>query len=177
MIIGGGKGAFSFPGPEPGGKTCQACSALVKNYLDPKSFLLTFSANAKDKIMPSQRIQLLSASILTAALGSTPALAEEQPNMPPRQVLLEKAVELPANKVNTRVIRVTFPKGYKTPLHTHEGPGPRYVLKGRIKIEESGQAHEYGPGEVFWETGQWMTAENIGDGDAEVVIVELANPK
>jgi quercetin dioxygenase-like cupin family protein len=104
------------------------------------------------------------------------ALADE-PKMPPRQVLLEKTVDLSSNKVNTRVVRVTFPQGYKTPLHTHEGPGPRYVLKGRVKIEEGGQTHEYGPGEVFWESGQWMTAENVGEGEAEVVIVELAAPK
>jgi quercetin dioxygenase-like cupin family protein len=51
------------------------------------------------------------------------------------------------------------------------------VLKGRVKIEEGGQTREYGPGEVFWESGQWMTAENVGEGDAEVVIVELAAPK
>lgn len=97
--------------------------------------------------------------------------------MPPRQILLEKTVEVPANKVNARVVRVIFPKGYKTPLHTHEGPGPRYVLRGRVKIEEGGQAREYGPGEVFWESGQWMTAENISEGDAEVLIVELGAPK
>ena len=124
--------------------------------------------------MPSQSILFLGATLLTAA---TWAVLAEEANMPPRKVLLEKAVDLPTNKVNTRVIRVIFPKGYKTPLHTHEGPGPRYVLRGRIKIEENGQAHEYGPGEVFWETGQWMTAENISDGDTEVVIVELVAPQ
>jgi quercetin dioxygenase-like cupin family protein len=97
--------------------------------------------------------------------------------MPPRQVLLEKSLDLPSNKVNTRVIKVNFPKGYKTPLHTHEGPGPRYVLKGKIKVEEGGQTNEYGAGQVFWETGQWMTVENVGEGEAEMVIVELAPPK
>lgn len=117
----------------------------------------------------------VAAAVLAACWGAA-AIAEE-PAPIARQVLLEKAVDVTAGKVNTRVIRVTFPKGYKTPLHTHEGPGPRYVLNGRIKIEESGQAHEYGPGEVFWETGQWMTAENVGEGQAEMVIVELGAPK
>jgi quercetin dioxygenase-like cupin family protein len=125
--------------------------------------------------MPFPRALLLGVSVLTAVMGGA-ALADE-PKMPPRQVLLEKTVDLSSNKVNTRVVRVTFPQGYKTPLHTHEGPGPRYVLKGRVKIEEGGQTHEYGPGEVFWESGQWMTAENVGEGEAEVVIVELAAPK
>ncbi|MGZ8244730.1 cupin domain-containing protein [Methylomagnum sp.] len=120
-------------------------------------------------------LPLLSYSVLTVAL-SAPAFAQEV-NMPPRQTLLEKSVDLPSNKVNTRVIRVTFPKGYKTPLHTHEGPGPRYVLKGKVKVEQEGQSHDYGPGEVFWENGQWMTVENVSDGDSEMVIVELAPPK
>jgi quercetin dioxygenase-like cupin family protein len=126
--------------------------------------------------MQLHRLLLLSLSGLAVASWSAAAPAEEA-NMPPRQVLFEKPLDLASNKVNTRVIRVTFPKGYKTPLHTHEGPGPRYVLKGKVKIEEGGQTHEYGPGEVFWESGQWMTAENVGDGDAEMVIVELAAPK
>jgi quercetin dioxygenase-like cupin family protein len=126
--------------------------------------------------MQIHRHLLSGAAIIAAGLLSTEAAAEEV-NMPPRQVLLEKSLDLATNKVNTRVIRVTFPKGYKTPLHTHEGPGPRYVLKGKVKIEEGGQSHQYGPGEVFWESGQWMTAENVGDGDAEMVIIELAAPK
>lgn len=126
--------------------------------------------------MQLHRLLLLSLSGLAVASWSAAAPAEEA-NMPPRQVLLEKPLDLASPKVNTRVIRVSFPKGYKTPLHTHEGPGPRYVLKGKVKIEEGGQTHEYGPGEVFWESGQWMTAENVGDGDAEMVIVELAAPK
>src|SRR5665811_1568917 len=44
-----------------------------------------------------------------------------------RAVLLENTVELPGNNVNAKVIRVTFPPAFKTPWHTHEGPGPRYV--------------------------------------------------
>jgi quercetin dioxygenase-like cupin family protein len=104
------------------------------------------------------------------------ALAEE-PAPPPRQILLEKQVELASNKVTTRMVRVAFPKGYKTPLHTHEGPGPRYVLRGRVKIEEGGKINEYGPGETFWETGEWMTVENVTDGEAELLIVELVSQK
>jgi quercetin dioxygenase-like cupin family protein len=126
--------------------------------------------------MHMRRLLLSSAVLLGLGLWVAAAPAEEA-NMPPRQVLLEKSLDLPSNKVNTRVIKVNFPKGYKTPLHTHEGPGPRYVLKGKIKVEEGGQTNEYGAGQVFWETGQWMTVENVGEGEAEMVIVELAPPK
>jgi quercetin dioxygenase-like cupin family protein len=103
--------------------------------------------------------------------------AEETKIMPPRQLLLEREMDLPSARLKTNVLRVTFPQGFKTPLHTHEGPGPRYVLRGQVKIEEGGVSHVYGPGEVFWETGQWMTAENVGEGEAELVVIELATPK
>lgn len=100
--------------------------------------------------------------------------AAQEPAAASRQLLLQKAVTLPANTVETRLIRVQFPPGYKTPLHTHEGPGPRYVLKGRLRVEDAGERREYGAGDVFWETGGPMTAENIGGSDAELVIFELA---
>jgi len=94
-----------------------------------------------------------------------------------RELLLKKYVSLPAKEIDTNVIRVRFPKGYKTPLHTHEGPGPRYVLRGRLKIEDSGQSNVFGPGEVFWETGAEMTVENIGKSEAEIIIFEMASAK
>ena len=43
--------------------------------------------------------------------------------------------------------------------------------------EDAGQTQVYGQGDVFWETGQEMTVENIGGGDAEIVIFELAPAK
>ena len=108
------------------------------------------------------------------ALGlSGPVCAEEVP-MPPRQTLLEQSVELPSNKVRASVFRLTLPKGYKTPQHVHEGPGPRYVVKGRVKIEEGGLAREYGPGQVFWESGAVMTAENVSEAEVELVVFEIA---
>ncbi|MCU0735682.1 MAG: cupin domain-containing protein [Methylotetracoccus sp.] len=96
--------------------------------------------------------------------------------MPPRNLLLEKTVELPSNRINAKVVRVSFAKGFKTPLHTHEGPGPRYVVKGKVRVEEGGQINTYGPGEVFWESGQWMSVENVGDEEAVMIIFELAKP-
>ncbi len=100
--------------------------------------------------------------------------SEEAAATVPRQLLLKNALDLPSNSVEARVIRVQFPSGYKTPLHTHHGPGPRYVLKGRLKVEDNGRIQIYGPGDVFWETGAAMTVENIGGGDAEMVIFEVA---
>jgi len=106
-----------------------------------------------------------------------PAVAEEAPLQASRQLLFKKEVTLPSNAVVTNVIRVRFPPGYKTPLHTHEGPGPRYVTQGRLKVEDAGQSHVYGSGDVFWETGAAMTVENVGGSDAEIVIFELAPAK
>lgn len=126
--------------------------------------------------MKSRFLPVFGSLLLVAQLAFMPVQADEI-KMPPRQILMEKVTELPASQVNARIIKVIFPQGYKTPLHTHEGPGPRYVLRGRVKIEEGGQAQEYGPGEVFWESGQWMTAENISEGEAEILIFELANTK
>jgi quercetin dioxygenase-like cupin family protein len=94
-----------------------------------------------------------------------------------RQLLLNKAVTVPATNVQTKVIRVDFPAGYKTPLHTHEGQGPRYVVKGHLKVEDAGKTEVYGPGDVFWETGAAMTVENVGGNDAEIIIFEIAPGK
>jgi quercetin dioxygenase-like cupin family protein len=99
--------------------------------------------------------------------------AQEKPTLN-RAVLLENKVELPSNNVNAKVIRVTFPPAFKTPWHTHEGPGPRYVVKGKLKIVEGGKTNTYSVGDVFWESGQLMSVENIGEDSAELIIFELA---
>ncbi|MBD9356572.1 cupin domain-containing protein [Methylomonas albis] len=94
-----------------------------------------------------------------------------------RELLLKKPISLAAKEVDAHVIRVRFPKGFKTPSHTHEGPGPRYVVKGKLKVEDDGQINVYSQGEVFWETGAEMTVENVGKGEAEIIIFELATAK
>ena len=124
----------------------------------------------------SVRIFYLVSSFLFLAIGQV-ANADESAAKFSRELLLKKHVSLPAKDIDTKVIRVKFPKAYKTPLHTHEGPGPRYVLKGKLKIEDSGQINVYGPGEVFWETGAEMTVENVGKGEAEIIIFEMAPAK
>jgi quercetin dioxygenase-like cupin family protein len=91
-----------------------------------------------------------------------------------RTQLMENTVELPSKSVNTKVIRVTFPPAFKTPQHTHEGPGPRYVVKGKLKVTEDGKVNTYSIGEVFWESGKLMAVENVGTETAELIIFELA---
>ncbi len=94
-----------------------------------------------------------------------------------RTLLLEKPVELPSTQVDTKVMRVKFSPGFKTPWHTHEGPGPRYVVKGQLSVVENGTTNVYKAGEVFWETGALMSVENTGTDFAELIIFELAPVK
>ncbi|MEY4718955.1 MAG: hypothetical protein RL563_1573 [Pseudomonadota bacterium] len=113
-------------------------------------------------------------SVFTVGLCLSQGLAaDEVASKFSRENLLKKRVTLSSKEIDTHVIRVRFPKSYKTPLHTHEGPGPRYVLKGKLKVEDSHQSTVYAAGEVFWETGEAMTIENVGKGEAEIVIFEM----
>jgi quercetin dioxygenase-like cupin family protein len=114
-------------------------------------------------------IGLFSISVQTVSAEEKPALN--------RTVLLENKVELPSNTVNTKLIRVAFPPAFKTPWHTHQGPGPRYIVKGKLKVVENGKTNIYSAGQVFWESGALMSVENIGEGSAELIIFELAPVK
>ncbi|OAH98879.1 cupin [Methylomonas methanica] len=119
---------------------------------------------------------------LLAVLGLLTSLsplvqADEPTGKFSRELLMTKPVTLPSKEVESHVLRVRFPKGYKTPLHTHEGPGPRYVVMGKLKVVDDGQTKVYSQGEVFWETGAEMTVENVGKGEAEIIIFELAAAK
>ena len=100
------------------------------------------------------------------------AAAEEKPHLT-RTTLLEHNVTLPSNAINGKVIRVSFPAGFKTPRHIHDGPGPRYVVKGTLQVVEGEKTGIYSEGEVFWESGQSMTVENVGGEPAEMIIFEL----
>jgi len=99
--------------------------------------------------------------------------AEFSPPGVPTQNLLEHELELHARKLKTRVVRVSLPPGFHSQLYTHEAPGPRYVLKGQIKVEDGAEVHVYGPTGVFWESGSWMRIENVGSEEAEVLAIEL----
>jgi quercetin dioxygenase-like cupin family protein len=91
-----------------------------------------------------------------------------------RTVLLENKVELPSDTINAKMIRVTLPPAFKTPQHTHEGPGPRYVVKGKLKVIEGTKTNTYTAGQVFWESGNLMSVENLSKDSAELIIFELA---
>ena len=52
-----------------------------------------------------------------------------------------------------RCDRVGFPKGGIAYTHVHQGPGIRYCLEGRIRIDTEGRSHSYGPGEAWFEIG------------------------
>jgi quercetin dioxygenase-like cupin family protein len=114
-------------------------------------------------------LSLVAAGISHQVLANEPAI----PGMS-RQLLLRQPLPPLGDHPEARVIRVHFPTGFKTPLHTHEGPGPRYVLKGKLRVEDNGKSQVYGPGDVFWETGAAMTVQAISGDDAEMIIVELA---
>jgi quercetin dioxygenase-like cupin family protein len=114
-------------------------------------------------------LSLIMAGISHQAFANEPAI----PGMS-RQLLLKQPMPPLGDHPEARVIRVHFPSGFKTPLHTHEGPGPRYVLKGKLRVEDNGKSQVYGPGDVFWETGAAMTVQAISGDDAEMVIFEVA---
>jgi len=90
-----------------------------------------------------------------------------------KELLFENNTALKSNRIHAKMIRVTFPPLYKSPWHTHQGPGPRYILKGSLKITEGKQVNTYSAGEVFWESGQRMRAENLSNEEAELVLFEL----
>jgi quercetin dioxygenase-like cupin family protein len=94
-----------------------------------------------------------------------------------RQNLLNKIITLPSPRIETQVIKVHFPVGFKTPSHTHEGSGPRYVVKGRLRVKDGGEDHVYQTGQVFWESGSTMTVENVGGSEAEIVIFQMIPAK
>jgi hypothetical protein len=67
--------------------------------------------------------------------------------------LLEKALTLDDTPKLMRCDRVAFPPGGVAYTHTHQGPGIRCVMEGRIRIDAAGASHEYGPGEPWFESG------------------------
>ena len=76
----------------------------------------------------------------------------------------------PASGWLMRCDRVSFPKGGVAYTHVHQGPGIRYCLEGRIRIETEGQTHAYGPGEAWFENGASPVLAPTSD-DAETTFV------
>jgi quercetin dioxygenase-like cupin family protein len=117
-------------------------------------------------------VGLVLLGFFVVCVGSLPLAAQDLGKMQ-QKVLFEKVVKLRSNNVNIKIRRVTMPVGFKTPEHTHEGPGPRYILKGKQEVIEGGVTGIYKAGEIFWETGMPMTAENVGGEEAEILVIEL----
>ncbi len=141
---------------------------MIPQYLDPK-------ASLSDNLISSPARFFIAVTLLPLLFLVVEAVSaqESKPGLI-RTTLFENQVQLPTNNVNAKVIRVTFPPAFKTPLHTHEGPGPRYVVKGKLKVTEDGKVNTYAIGDVFWESGKLMSVENVGKETAELIIFELA---
>lgn len=105
-----------------------------------------------------------------------PVSAQENPGLS-RTVLLQKKLSIPSPNINAKVMKVAFPPAFKAPWHTHEGPGPRYIVKGTLNVIDHSKSTTYSAGEVFWETGELMSVENTTDETAELIIFELAPAK
>jgi quercetin dioxygenase-like cupin family protein len=68
--------------------------------------------------------------------------------------LLSRFVQLdPFADWVVRCDRVEFPLGGVAHLHTHPGPGIRYLLAGELEVETEGHARFYGPGGAWFESG------------------------
>ena len=52
-----------------------------------------------------------------------------------------------------RLDSVAFPPGGCAYLHTHQGPGTRCLIEGRIRIDTDGHSASYGPGAPWFEAG------------------------
>jgi quercetin dioxygenase-like cupin family protein len=125
------------------------------------------------KRMPSLKKLTLIAPLMLGI--SSQALADEAVTPLPmsRQLLMKRELPPMQGTPEVRVIRVIFPSGFKTPEHTHDAAGPRYILKGKLKVVDATRSEVFGPGDVFWETGESMTIESVGGSDAEMVIFEV----
>ncbi len=73
-----------------------------------------------------------------------------------------------------RCDRIDFPPGGVAHLHTHPGPGIRYLLEGRIEIVVDGRATAYEPGGAWFESGsEPVRATAASDGETSFVRVML----
>jgi quercetin dioxygenase-like cupin family protein len=71
-----------------------------------------------------------------------------------RGALVSRFVQLdPFAPWVVRCDRVDFPLGAVAHLHTHPGPGIRYLLRGDIEIETEGRSTFYGRGGAWFESG------------------------
>jgi quercetin dioxygenase-like cupin family protein len=68
--------------------------------------------------------------------------------------LLSHEVDLdPSHEWLVRCDRVDFPPGGVAYLHTHPGPGIRYLLHGALEVHTAGLSVVYEPGRAWFESG------------------------
>ena len=92
---------------------------------------------------------IMFSSLACGGSSSAPAPAPEKIST----LVFEKVVDLPSARVNVVIRHVKLPVGFKTPAHTHKGPGPRYILKGAQEVVEGEVTTTVSAGEVIWESG------------------------
>jgi hypothetical protein len=82
-------------------------------------------------------------------------------------------VELdPATRWLARCDRIDFPPGGIAYMHTHPGPGIRYLLHGELQIRTPGKVAIYGPGGSWFEqTGAPILA--VASPDEETAFVRV----
>lgn len=88
------------------------------------------------------------------------------------------ALDMPEPMMRARIM--TIPAGFRSPPHTHDGPGIRYVLEGQITIYwKDGSKRSYGPGDTYFEgpgenhPPNEMSAANEGDVPVKIYVVDL----
>ena len=77
------------------------------------------------------------------------------------------------------VSRSEIPAGGTLPIHKHPWPRYGYVLSGRLRVtyEESGNAREFGPGEVLIEAvDQWHAGQAVGAEPVRIIIIDHVQP-
>jgi len=91
-----------------------------------------------------------------AAVVDGPALVWQldQDEFEAEGALLSRFVQLdPYAAWIVRCDRIDFPLGGVARLHTHPGPGIRYLLRGELEVEVEGRASFYGAGGAWFESG------------------------
>jgi quercetin dioxygenase-like cupin family protein len=68
-------------------------------------------------------------------------------------LLTHEVVLEPSQEWLVRCDRVDFPPGGVAYLHTHPGPGIRYLLHGALEVHTAGQSVVYEPGRAWFESG------------------------
>ncbi len=76
-----------------------------------------------------------------------------------------------------RLDSVAFPPGGCAYLHTHQGPGTRCLIEGRIQIDTEGQSASYGPGSPWFEAGPEPVFAQADDQQSTRFIRAMVLPK